>query len=57
MHDFRCVLGHAEKWQDWPWSSAADFLERMGRETAEKIWREFPVLEMGKTWDFDENPD
>lgn len=48
---------YAEKWQDWPWSSAAGFLERVGRETAERIWREYPVLEMGKTWDVDEKPD
>ncbi|HXF39846.1 MAG TPA: transposase [Blastocatellia bacterium] len=45
--------GYAQKWQDWPWSSAAEFLERVGRETAEKIWREFPILDYGKKWDVD----
>lgn len=43
--------GYAEKWQDWPWSSAAAFVERVGRETASKIWREYPVLDYGKKWD------
>lgn len=43
--------GYAQKWQEWPWSSAADFVERVGRENAANIWREFPVLDMGKTWD------
>jgi len=45
--------GYVERWQDWPWSSAADFIERVGRETASKIWREYPVLDYGKTWHFD----
>jgi putative transposase len=45
--------GYVERWQDWPWSSAADFLERVGQETALKIWREFPVLDYGKKWDVD----
>ncbi|HEX6189161.1 MAG TPA: hypothetical protein VFZ40_13865 [Pyrinomonadaceae bacterium] len=36
-----------------PWSSAAAFVERVGRETASKIWREYPVLDYGKKWDVD----
>jgi putative transposase len=43
--------GYVKHWQDWPWSSAADFIERVGRERASKIWREFPILDYGKTWD------
>ena len=45
--------GYVERWQDWPWSSAGDFIEHVGRETASKIWREYPALDYGKTWDFD----
>lgn len=45
--------GYTEKWQDWIWSSAANFIERVGREKAAKIWRTYPVLDMGKTWDLD----
>jgi putative transposase len=45
--------GYTEKWQDWPWSSAAAFVERVGRETASKIWRKYPILDYGKTWDID----
>jgi putative transposase len=45
--------GHADSWQDWPWSSAAEFLERVGRERALQIWREFPILDYGKKWDVD----
>ena len=43
--------GYVEQWQDWPWSSAAEFLEQAGRERAEQIWREYPILDYGKKWD------
>lgn len=43
--------GYVEKWQDWIWSSAADFLERLGKEKALAIWRAFPTLDYGKKWD------
>ena len=29
--------GYANRWQDWPWSSAATFLERVGRARAAEI--------------------
>jgi len=40
-----------------PTSSATDFLERVGREMAEKIWREYPILDYGKKWDVDPESD
>jgi len=43
--------GYVERWQDWPWSSAAEFLERVGHDEAEKIWLEYPILDYGKKWD------
>jgi putative transposase len=43
--------GHAKRWQDWPWSSARDFLARVPRNEARRIWREHPLLTMGKGWD------
>jgi len=45
--------GYVDKWTEWPWSSAEAFVLRVGRETASKIWREYPIFEYGKTWDFD----
>ena len=53
IHDNPVKHGYTKKWQDWPWSSAAQFLDRVGRSTAEKIWREFPILDYGKKWDVD----
>jgi putative transposase len=43
--------GHAQRWQDWPWSSARDFLSQVPREEAERLWKDYPVLDMGKGWD------
>jgi putative transposase len=43
--------GYVEHWQDWPWSSAAEFLQRVGREKAAEIWKKYPVLDYGKKWD------
>src|ERR1043166_1490100 len=43
--------GYAEKWQDWKWSNAAAYLEQVGHERAEEIWREYPVKNYGQKWD------
>jgi len=43
--------GYTEKWQDWPFSSAADYLKVVGRGKAREIWTEYPVLDFGKDWD------
>ena len=43
--------GYVEHWQDWPYSSAAQYLEDVGRAEAERRWREYPILDYGKDWD------
>jgi len=43
--------GYVERWQDWPWSSAAEFLRQVGRDRAIEIWKEYPLLDYGKKWD------
>ncbi|MEK6299904.1 MAG: transposase [Acidobacteriota bacterium] len=43
--------GYVDKWQDWLWSSASEFLERVGANEATRIWREYPILDYGKKWD------
>ena len=53
IHNNPVHHGYVGKWQNWPWSSASAFVERVGRETASRIWREYPVLDFGKTWDTD----
>lgn len=43
--------GYVEQWQDWPFCSAAAWLEETGREKAERMWRQFPIDGFGEKWD------
>jgi putative transposase len=43
--------GYVEHWQDWPYSSAAQFLEEVGPEAAREYWRAYPLLDYGRGWD------
>jgi putative transposase len=43
--------GYVKQWQEWPWSSAAQFIASHGRAEAERIWREYPIREYGAKWD------
>jgi putative transposase len=51
VHNNPVRHGYVVRWQEWPFSSAQEYLEEMGREFAEKMWRLHPVLEYGKGWD------
>ncbi|MBN1517990.1 hypothetical protein JXA32_15605 [Candidatus Sumerlaeota bacterium] len=33
---------YVQRWQDWPFSSARFYLERLGREETVRIWRQYP---------------
>jgi len=43
--------GYVKLWQDWPWSSAREFLEKTGHEKAKQLWLRYPILDYGKKWD------
>ncbi|MEZ5386200.1 MAG: hypothetical protein R3F13_11860 [Prosthecobacter sp.] len=43
--------GYVSKWQDWPWSSAREYLAETGPDEAARIWKAFPVLDYGAGWD------
>jgi putative transposase len=43
--------GLVKAWQEWPFSSAGQFIDTCGRSEAERLWREFPISEFGKGWD------
>jgi REP-associated tyrosine transposase len=43
-----------KKWNEWHFSSAAQFLKDAGRDQALKIWTQYPLLEYGKGWDEDD---
>jgi putative transposase len=42
---------YVERWQDWPYSSAVQYLSEVGREEAQRRWQEYPILDYGKDWD------
>jgi putative transposase len=43
--------GYAEKWTDWKYSSADQYLNDIGKEKALEIWKNYPILDYGKKWD------
>lgn len=42
---------YVTRWQDWPWSSASEYLQATGESEARRIWQEYPILGMGRNWD------
>jgi hypothetical protein len=42
---------HADKWTDWPYSSAKAYLKSVGREQVLKNLKEYDISGMGKDWD------
>lgn len=43
--------GYVQRWQDWPYSNAAEWLEAVGWEEAVRVWNEYPIDEFGAEWD------
>jgi putative transposase len=42
---------YVSKWTDWPCSSAEHYLNEVGSDEAERIWRAHPIDDYGKGWD------
>jgi putative transposase len=51
IHHNPVYHGYVPKWPDWPFSSANQYLEKVGRDHAAKIWNDYPILDYGKDWD------
>jgi putative transposase len=43
--------GYVERWQDWPYSNAAEYVAALGRDECERRWLEYPILDYGNDWD------
>ncbi len=43
--------GYAAQWDEWPFSSAQAFLDEVEHGEAERVWRDYPLLDYGKGWD------
>ena len=42
---------YVKLWSEWPWSSAQEYLQQVGRDEATRIWRDYPIRNYGKDWD------
>ena len=51
VHNNPVHHGYVLLWTEWAWSSAAEYLEQMGRAEAERVWKEYPIRDYGKKWD------
>jgi len=43
--------GYVERWTDWRWSSAVEYLAQTGVQEAKRIWQNYPIRDYGKSWD------
>jgi len=43
--------GYVERWQDWPYSNAREYLGEVGEDEAARRWKAYPLRDYGKTWD------
>ncbi|MCP4104149.1 MAG: hypothetical protein GY749_01205 [Desulfobacteraceae bacterium] len=43
--------GYVKQWQEWTFSSAGIYLEKVGYDTALTYWKNYPLLDYGKGWD------
>jgi putative transposase len=43
--------GYTNHWQDWPYSSAQQFLDGITRDRAIELWERFPITGYGELWD------
>ena len=44
--------GFVDNPDDWPWSSWALFVAKYGREFMENLWKQHPLYDYGKGWDW-----
>jgi putative transposase len=43
--------GYVQRSRDWRWSSLAHYINILGMEWMESMWRRYPVEDFGKGWD------
>lgn len=51
VHNNAVHHGYVRHWQEWPWSSAPQYLETVGPAEVKRIWLKYPILDYGKKWD------
>lgn len=51
IHNNPVKHGYVDKWGEWAFSSYHWYLQKRGRAWLVDLWREFPILNYGDTWD------
>ena len=51
IHHNAVKHGYVPKWEDWPWSSASEYLGELGRDEARRLWLSYPIDQYGEGWD------
>jgi putative transposase len=51
IHDNPVKHGYVTRWQAWPFSSFAWYLQTYGREWLLDLWTQYPVRNYGAAWD------
>jgi putative transposase len=51
IHNNPVRHGYVDKWQDWPFSSAGEYILKEGLDRVKRIWNAYPLYEYGKGWD------
>ena len=39
------------EWSDWPWSSAQEIIQALGKDECERQWQLYPIDSYGADWD------
>ena len=51
IHNNPVKHGYVTRWQAWPFSSFAWYLQTHGRDWLRDLWQEYPVRNYGAAWD------
>lgn len=51
VHHNAVKHGLVERWDDWEFTSAHEYLAKVGRDEAKRLWRDYPILQYGEKWD------
>ncbi|KAA1260379.1 hypothetical protein LF1_29190 [Rubripirellula obstinata] len=43
--------GYVQKWTQWPYCNANEYLESTGPEKALHLWKSYPISDYGNNWD------
>jgi putative transposase len=52
IHSNPVKHGYVKQMTGWPWSSVHEYLESVGQEELRKIWRNYPIRDYGRGWDW-----